>query len=219
MSSLQRLLIATVLAATLAPSALRAQATAAPRPTSTPYAGDLSIFEEPGRDEKLQINRVMDILHITPGKTVADIGAGGGWFTVRAARRVGEGGHVYGEDINPAATKAIEQRAMKEHLPQVRTVLGTPDDPRLPAKAINAVLLLKVYHEIAHPVPFMQRLRDSLAPGARIGIIDRNGNGTDHGLKQAILEHEMSEAGYREIEHYDFTKSDGQDYFLVFVAK
>ena len=204
----------------LTPTALlRAQAPATSRPTSTPYAGDLSIFEEPGRDEKLQINRVMDILHITPGKTVADIGAGGGWFTVRAARRVGEAGHVYGEDINPAATRAIDQRAAKAHLPQVRAVLGTPDDPKLPAKAIDAVLLLKVYHEIANPVPFMQRLRESLAPGARIGIIDRNGNGTDHGLKQSILEHEMSQAGYREIEHYDFTKADGQDYFLVFVAK
>lgn len=200
--------------------AVRAQApAAAQRPTSPPYAGDLSIFEEAGRDEKLQINRVMDILHITPGKAVADIGAGGGWFTVRAARRVGESGHVYGEDINPGATNAIEQRATKEHLPQVRAVLGTPDDPKLPAKSIDAVLLLKVYHEIANPIPFMQRLRESLAPNARIGIIDRNGNGTDHGLKRSILEKELSEAGYREIEHYDFTKADGQDYFLVFVAK
>ena len=216
---LPRLLIATLLAVALAPSSLQAQTTAAPRPTSTPYAGDLSIFEEPGRDEKLQISRVMDILHITPGKTVADIGAGGGWFTVRAARRVGEGGHVYGEDINPAAAKAIDQRAAKERLPQVRAVLGTPDDPKLPPKAVNAVLLLKVYHEIADPVSFMQRLRESLAPDARIGIIDRSGNGTDHGLKQSILEREMSRAGYREIEHYDFTKADGQDYFLVFVAK
>ncbi len=198
---------------------LLAQTPAPQRPTSTPYAGDLSIFEEPGRDEKLQINRVLDILHITPGKTVADIGAGGGWFTVRAARRVGEGGHVYGEDINPAATKAIEQRAAKEHLPQVRAVLGTPDDPKLAARSIDAVLLLKVYHEIASPIPFMQRLHESLAPDARIGIIDRNGNGTDHGLKQAVLEREMSQAGYREVEHYDFTKADGQDYFLVFVAK
>ena len=204
--------------ATLTP-AVHAQAAATQRPTSTPYAGDLSIFEEAGRDEKLQIDRVMDILHITPGKAVADIGAGGGWFTVRAARRVGEGGHVYGEDINPAATKSIEQRATKEHLPQVRAVLGTPDDPKLPAKSIDAVLLLKVYHEIANPIPFMQRLRESLAPNARIGIIDRNGNGTDHGLKRSILEKELSEAGYREIEHYDFTKADGQDYFLVFVAK
>ena len=200
-------------------SVLQAQTTQAQRPTSTPYAGDLSIFEEAGRDQKLQINRVMDILHITPGKTVADIGAGGGWFTVRAARRVGENGRVYGEDINPAATKAIDQRAAKEHLSQVHAVLGTPDDPKLPEKSVDAVLLLKVYHEIASPVPFMQRLHDSLAAGARIGIIDRNGNGTDHGLKQSILEQEMTEAGYREIEHYDFTKADGQDYFLVFVAR
>ena len=219
MTSLRRLLIATAFATALTPSCLRSQTTTAPRPTSTPYSGDLSIFEEPGRDEKLQINRVMDILHITPGKSVADIGAGGGWFTVRAARRVGAGGHVFGEDINPAAVKAIDQRAAKEHLPQVRAVLGTPDDPRLPARSVDAVLLLKVYHEIANPVPFMQHLHDALAPGARIGIIDRNGNGTDHGLKQSILEHEMTEAGYREIEHYDFTKADGQDYFLVFVSR
>ncbi len=189
------------------------------RPTSTPYAGDLSIFEEQGRDEKLQINRVMDILHISRGKTVADIGAGGGWFTVRAARRVGEAGHVYAEDINPAAVKAIGQRAVKESLSEVRAIEGAPDDPKLPARSMDAVLLLKVYHEIAHPIPFMQRLRLSLAPDARVGIIDRNGNGTDHGLKQSVLEHEMSDAGYREIEHYDFTKADGQDYFLVFVAK
>lgn len=198
---------------------LHAQATQTERPTSTPYVGDLSIFEEPGREQKLQINRVMDVLHITPGKTVADIGAGGGWFTVRAARRVGENGRVYGEDINAAATKAIDGRAAKEHLPQVHAVLGRPDDPKLPEKSVDAVLLLKVYHEIANPVPFMQRLRGSLVPGARVGIIDRNGNGTDHGLKQSILEHEMTEAGYREIEHYDFTRADGQDYFLVFVAK
>ncbi len=189
------------------------------RPTSTPYAGDLSIFEEQGRDNKLQIDRVMDILHITRGKTVADIGAGGGWFAVRAARRVGETGHVYGEDINPAAVNAIEQRAAKEHLPEVKAVEGTPDDPRLPAHSVDAVLLLKVYHEIAHPVPFMQQLRAALAPDARVGIIDRNGNGTDHGLKQSILEREMNDAGFREVEHYDFTKADGQDYFLVFVAK
>ena len=200
-----------LLAATVS---LPAQTAATQRPTSTPYAGDLSIFEEQGRDEKLQINRVMDILHITPGKTVADIGAGGGWFTVRAARRVGDAGRVYGEDINPAATKAIEQRAAKEHLPQVHAVLGTPDDPKLPPGTVDAVLLLKVYHEIANPILFMQRLRASLAPGARIGIIDRNGNGTDHGLKQSILERELSEAGYREIEHYDFTRADGQDFFL-----
>ena len=208
-----------LLAITLLATSLHAQTPQTQRPTSTPYAGDLSIFEEPGRDDKLQINRVMDILHITPGKTVADIGAGGGWFTVRAARRVGESGKVFGEDINPAAMKAIEQRAAKEHLPQVQAVLGTTDDPRLPANAVNAVLMLKVYHEIAGPLDFLAKLKPALAPGARIGIIDRNGNGADHGLQQSVLEKEMREAGFREVEHYDFTKADGQDYFLVFEAR
>src|ERR1700693_1305726 len=70
------------------------------RKTSQPYTGDLSIFDSPGRDERLQINRVMDILGISPGKTVADIGAGSGWFTVRAAKRGGAGGTVYGGEHN-----------------------------------------------------------------------------------------------------------------------
>ncbi len=201
--------------ALLLPVSLHAQ----DRPTSTPYSGDLSIFEEPDRDAKLQIDRVMDILNIQWGKTVADIGAGGGWFTVRAARRVGKNGVVYGEDINSSAVSAIEKRAAKEHLPQVHAVLGVADDPKLPPASVNAVLLLKVYHEIDRPMDFMRHLRASLAPNARIGIIDRNGNGADHGLKQSILEAEMDEAGYREIKHYDFTKADGQDYFLVFVVK
>jgi len=189
-----------------------------PRPTSTPYSGDLSIFEYPDRDKKLQIDRVMDLLHITPGKTVADIGAGSGWFSVRAARRVGSGGTVLAEDINPKAVQYIDARAKKEQLGNIRTVLGVPDDARLPPSSVDAVLMLKVYHEIARPVAFMQALRGSLRAGARVGIIDRNGNGTDHGLNQTIVEKEMAEAGYRKVAKYDFTKADGQDYFLIFEA-
>src|SRR5438128_6742724 len=78
------------------------------RKTSTPYTGDLSIFDSPGREERLQINRVMDILGIASGKAVADIGAGSGWFTVRAAKRVGDAGTVYAVDINPDAIRYIE---------------------------------------------------------------------------------------------------------------
>src|SRR6476620_4973624 len=84
------------------------------RPTSTPYTGDLSIFDSPGREQKLQINRVMDILGIQPGKGVADIGAGSGWFTVLAARRVGASGTVYAVDINPEAIHHIDERARNE---------------------------------------------------------------------------------------------------------
>ncbi len=189
------------------------------RPTSTPYSGDLSIFEYPDRDKKLEIQRVMTLLDLKPGKNVADIGAGSGWFTVRAAKRVAPGGTVFAEDINPAAVKAIEERADREKLPNVREVLGVPDDPKLAPASVDAVLMLKVYHEIAAPIPFMERLRAALRPGAKVGIIDRNGTGTDHGLNQDVLEREMTEAGFHEVAHYDFTKKDGQDYFLIFEVK
>jgi cyclopropane fatty-acyl-phospholipid synthase-like methyltransferase len=129
------------------------------RKTSDPYTGDLSIFDSADRDKRLQINRVMDILGITPGKTVADIGAGSGWFTVRAARRVGEGGIVYAVDTNAESTRYVSDRARKEHLGNVKAILGKEDDPLLPAAAIDSILLLKTYHEVAQPVvPKLRRL-------------------------------------------------------------
>src|ERR1700677_3321463 len=161
------------------------------RPTSTPYSGDLSIFEYPDRDKKLQIDRVMDLLGIVPGKNVADIGAGSGWFTVRAARRVGPTGVVLAEDINPLAIEHIGKRVLTENLSNVRTVLGSADDPRLPSGSVDAVLMLKVYHEVEHPVIFMKTLKPALRAGAKVGIIDRNGNGADHGVKHDVVVKEM----------------------------
>jgi ubiquinone/menaquinone biosynthesis C-methylase UbiE len=192
---------------------------AAPRKTSKPYTGDLSIFDSPGRDERLQINRVMDILEIAPGKTVADIGAGSGWFTVRAARRVTETGSVYAVDINPEATRYIDKRAQKEGLHNVKTLLSKSDDPQLPANQIDSVLLLKTYHEVDKPVVLLQNLRASLRPGAKVGVIDRNGNGENHGVAADIVIKEASEAGYVLQSRYDFVKGDGMDYFLVFAVK
>jgi SAM-dependent methyltransferase len=202
---------------TLATPLARPQQTS--RPTSTPYAGDLSIFEYPDRAKNLEIDRVMDLLRIRPGKAVADIGAGSGWFSVRAARRVGPQGTVFAEDINPEAIRFIDHRIATENLPNLHTILGTPDDDKLPPASVDAVLMLKVYHEIARPIPFMHHLQRSLRSGALVGIIDRNGNGTDHGLNRDVIEKEMGEAGFREIGFYDFTKKDGQDYFLIFTAK
>jgi SAM-dependent methyltransferase len=194
-----------------------AQGTAAPaqRKTSEPYTGDLSIFDSPGRDERLQINRVMDILGIGPGKAVADIGAGSGWFTVRAARRVGASGMVYAVDINPEAVKYIGERAKKEQLQNVKAVLSKADDPTLPAGSVDAVLMLKTYHEIAQPVTLLRNLYAGLRPGAKVGIIDRNGNGEDHGVGRDVVLGEAREAGYKLIESYDFVKGDKMDYFLV----
>jgi SAM-dependent methyltransferase len=185
------------------------------RKTSEPYTGDLSIFDSPGRDRRLQINRVMDILGVVPGKTVADIGAGSGWFTQRAARRVGSGGLVYAVDINPAAIQYVQDRARKDRLNNVKSILSKPDDPMLPAGAVGAVLLLKTYHEIAEPVVLLRNLRAALRPGAKVGIIDRNGNGEDHGVAREVVLREAAEAGYRLLGQYEFVKGDKMDYFLV----
>lgn len=189
------------------------------RKTSTPYTGDLTVFDSPGRDERLQINRVMDILAVHPGSAVADIGAGGGWFTVRAARRVGSTGTVYAVDINPDSAHFIDQRAKKEGLQNIKTILSKPDDPSLPRDAVDSVLLLKTYHEVADPVALMRNLRESLKPDAKVGIIDRNGKSENHGVDRAIVVREMSDAGYQLAQQEDFVKADGMDYFLVFTAK
>ena len=185
-------------------------------PTSTPYTGDLSVFEEANRDQKLQIDRVMDTLKLHPGSTVADIGAGGGWFSVRAARRVSPGGTVFAEDINPHAVDAIHDRAVKENLPNIAAVLGTPDDPKLPANSLDAALMLRVYHEVAHPPTLLANLRASMKSGGLFGVIDHPGNGSDHGINADVVIAEVQRSGFRFVKQYDFTKGDQNDYFLVF---
>lgn len=215
-------LLVTLFSAALIQAAPAQTSSTAPqrRATSTPYPGDLSIFETPGRDQRLHVDRVMDALAVTPGKSVADIGAGSGWFTVRAAKRVGNAGLVYAVDINPAAIQHINERIQKEHLGNVKTILGKPDNPELPPYAVDAVLLLKTYHEVAEPVALLRNLRAALKPGARVGIIDRDGNGEDHGVHKKIVLREADEAGYRLLEEHDeLVKDDRMDYFLVFGLK
>lgn len=187
------------------------------RPTSTPYTGDLSIFDSPGRDKRLQVDRVMDLLGISPGKAVADIGAGSGWFATHAARRVGPNGSVYAIDINPEAIRYIDRRARRESLTNIKTILSKSGDPLLPKDSVDAVLLLKTYHEVADPVSLLENLRPALRPAARVGVIDRNGTGTDHGVNRDIVIEEAGKAGYHLEQTYDFVKADGMDYFLVFV--
>ena len=197
-----------------------ASAQAAPsgeqRKTSEPYTGDLSIFDTAGREERLQINRVMDILGITAGKSVGDIGAGSGWFTVRAGRRVGASGTVYAVDINPEAIRYIGARAKKEQLKNVKTILSKAENPMLPDQSVDAVLLLKTYHELSQPVTLLRNLRPALRSGAKVGVIDRNGNGEDHGVEREVVIREAKEAGYKLLDQYDFVKPDKMDYFLVF---
>jgi predicted methyltransferase len=119
----------------------------------------------------------MDSLLIAEGSIVADLGAGGGWFTARLSSRVGPNGLVYAEDIQPAMIDVIERRKVRENLKNVRTVLGTPNDPRLPP-GIDAALIVTAYCEMeippADPIVILARLAESLKPGGRIGVVDFN---------------------------------------------
>ena len=226
--NLRRLLAVALLASALAgcsafpaPQTRRAPAPTAPsieRATSEPYKGDLSIFEDPERDKNLQIDRVMDLLGVREGRSVADIGAGSGWFTVRAARRVGPGGSVYAVEINEEFVKHIERRAAEEKLANVRAVLGRGDDPALPPSSVDAVLILKTYHEVEQPVRLLANLRRSLREGALVGVIDREGKGDDHGISKAVVIEEAARAGYALVSEHDFVKPDKMDYFLIFRA-
>jgi len=188
------------------------------RPVSEPYTGDLSIFEDENRAKNLQIDRVMDILKITEGKQVADLGAGSGWFTTRAAQRVGSKGKVFAVEINQEYINHINDRAKRENFTNIQTVLGTEDDPKLAANSVDAVLILKTYHEIGQPVKVLRNLRKSLKKDALVGIIDKDGKGDDHGIDKNQVVEEAKRAGFVLKEEFDFTKADGMDYFLVFRA-
>ena len=119
----------------------------------------------------------MDSLLIGEGSVVADLGAGGGWFTARLSARVGPNGVVYAEDIQPAMIEVIDRRKIRENLRNVRPVLGTANDPRLPS-GINAALIVDAYREMeippADPVMLLRRVAESLKPDGRIGVVDFN---------------------------------------------
>jgi predicted methyltransferase len=133
---------------------------------------DLGMLEGPDRDAWQMPGEIMDALGIGDGTVVADLGAGGGWFTVRLARRVGPNGLVYAEDVQRQMVDAIDRRVAREGLRNVRTVLGEDDDPRLPLEALDAVLMVDAYHEVQNRVQLLANIRASLKPNGRLGIVD-----------------------------------------------
>ena len=131
----------------------------------------LGELEGPDRDEWQEPDRIMDELGIADGARVADVGAGGGWFTVRLARRVGPNGRVFAEDIQRQMIDYIRRRVDREGLRNVETVQGTAVDPRLPDN-LDAVLIVDTYPQIETPVSMLKHLAKSLAPNGRLGIVD-----------------------------------------------
>jgi len=138
---------------------------------------DLGLLSAPDRDDWNKPDLIMDVLGIADGAVVADLGAGGGWFTIRLARRVGPNGLVYAQDIQPQMIEAINRRVQQEALSNVRTVLGTPTDPRLPG-GLDAVLIVDAYREMDEPGKpevlqgLLRRIDDALKPQGRVGIVD-----------------------------------------------
>jgi protein-L-isoaspartate O-methyltransferase len=139
---------------------------------------DLGLLEGPDREKWQKPDQIMDALNIADGSTVADIGAGAGWFTIRLARRVGPRGTVYAQDVQRQMLEAIRRRVAKEGLANVETRLGEGSDPNLPLASLDAVLVVDVYPEVEDRVTFLRNLGLSVKPNGRIGIVNyKPGNG------------------------------------------
>jgi predicted methyltransferase len=145
--------------------------TTVPAPQALFRPEALGLLEDPDRDEWQQPDWVMDELHIADGSHVADVGAGGGWFTARLARRVGPNGVVYAEDVQKQMVEAIQQRARQEGLANVHAILSSSNDPMLPS-GLDAVLIVDAYTQLAHPIAVLQHIGAALAPKGRLGIVD-----------------------------------------------
>ena len=142
---------------------------------------DLGLLEGPDRDLWQLPGQIMDALGVAEGSAVADIGAGGGWFTIRLARRVGPNGTVYAEDVQPQMVEATGRRVSKEGLRNVQTKLGKEDDPNLPPGVLDAALIVDTYHEIERPVQLLRNIARSLKPQGRIGVVDFKKDGLGPG--------------------------------------
>jgi ubiquinone/menaquinone biosynthesis C-methylase UbiE len=148
----------------------------------------LGQLEGPDRDAWQRPDQIMDALQIGEGSVVADLGAGGGWFTVRLARQVGPNGQVYAEDIQPQMIQAIKSRVTRELLRNVTTQLGTPDDPKLPAGRMDVVLIVDAYHEIEHPVALLKNVVTSLKSGGVVAIVNfkKDGGGPGPSMEERV---------------------------------
>jgi SAM-dependent methyltransferase len=178
----------------------------------------LGELEGPDRDLWQEPDRIMDALRIADGARVADVGAGGGWFTVRLARRVGPNGRVFAEDIQSEMIDSIARRVQSENFGNVETTLGTATDPRLPGN-LDAVLIVDTYPQLADPVLMLKHLAAALAPNGRVGIVDFKkdvlgpGPAMDERLEPGVIIRDAAQAGLRLHAHETFLR---YQYLLVF---
>lgn len=182
------------------------------RPVSDIVATDFST--EDARDSRGEAQKVMDLADIRPGMTVADIGAGEGYYTVRLAERVGEGGRVLAQDIDREALGRLGDRVERERLDNVSIKLGSEDDPHLPVDSFDRIFLVHMYHEVSEPYAFLWRLWPAMAQGGQVIVVDSDRPTDQHGIPPLLLSCEFEAVGYRLIEFVE--KKDINGYFARF---
>lgn len=177
------------------------------RIAGTMSAAGAGWLTRPERESEEHPDEALDAIGIQRGLTVADIGAGVGYFTWRLATRVGANGVVYGEDIQPLMLNMLNKNIAARHLTNVRPVLGSIDDPKLPKDSLDLVLLVDVYHEFSEPEKMLDHIRDSMKPNGRIVFLEYRGEDPEVPIKE---EHKMTVKQVRaevEPEGYRFDKT------------
>lgn len=178
--------------------------------------GGNSFSTEDERDDLGEAKMVMDLAAIGTGTTVADIGAGEGYYTMRLAERVGAKGRVLAQDIDPEAVRRLGARVERERLDNVSIKLGAADDPRLPANSFDRVFLVHMYHEVSEPYAFLWRLRPALKPGGQVIVVEVDRPTDQHGFPPTLLFCEFQAVGFRLVEFV--RKPELRGYYAQFEA-
>jgi SAM-dependent methyltransferase len=165
------------------------------RPVSKTIGTEFST--EAKRDEAGEAEEVMDWAGIQPGTTVADIGAGEGYYTVRLAKRVGDKGRVLAQDINRGALERLGRRIDSEDWRNVSIKPGEIDDPKLPERSFDRIFMVHMYHEVTEPYALLWRLRPALAEKGQVIVVDRDLPTDKHGIPPKLLFCEFDAIGYK----------------------
>ncbi len=184
------------------------------RPVSE--VGSNQFSTEDQRDSRGEARTVMDLAEIEPGMTVADIGAGNGYYTVRLAERVGAGGRVLAQDIDGEALNRLARRIERYRLENVSIRLGETADPRLPSNSFDRIFMVHMYHEIEQPYEFLWRMWPALREGGEVVVVDIDRPTDQHGIDPLLLSCEFEAVGYELVEFKDAPELAG--YYAQFKA-
>lgn len=169
---------------------------------------------EDQRDDLGEAKAVMDLAGIKPGMSVADIGAGEGYYTVRLSERVGSKGRVLAEDIDPNAMERLGRRVEHERLDNISIRTGTPEDARLPADSFDRIVMVHMYHEVSEPYAFLWYLRPALKTGGQVVVVDVDRPTEQHGIPPRLLFCEFGALGFRLVQFVSKPELNG--YFAAF---